>query len=686
MQLNDKRAWLYSVKLYIAAVATLGISLLGGLSRPYWAMATVYVVSFPPLLSMTRARGGYRILGTFLACAAVVACMNFVQTPMLMCAMLALWLSGCLFVSLLHRGPSGYTFMLASYTASFIGFQAIATPEQIFDIAVARGEEIILGSLCAVIVASLVFPASARPAINTRIGSWMDDAAQWARDVLGGRAGGDGKASRRASLAADLAQFDALITMARHDDPRHPQAHLQMQALRLRMLALLPVLGWIDDRLAALHARHALDEPGRALLADIVAWMERKDVADPSEAQALRARIAARRPEPSAAIDTLISNSLLLRLDELVELWADCRRLQRDIAAGRADPDEHGRSFLDMPRFDMSRANVLRERHVDWPMLGFAAISPGISLIIYCALWIAIGWEGGGFGAMLGVVAASFFASQDDPTPQMTRMLVATLISLALVAFYQFGVLPLVHDFGALVLVLAPAFLVLGLLIHDPKTMPYALPMTVNMATLLNLRSTYTGDFQSFVNSSVSIVLGVGFFIVMTRLFRSVGAELSARRLVRRAWTVIADAAAGHGAPDRELFTARMIDLLGQLAPRMAAVSGDSHLATVDLLDEIRAGLNVIELRRARHVLPEANAAALGRLLDAICAHYREQAARGRKLAAPAALREAIDASLARVRTLPPSSGRDEGLLGLIGLRHFFAAGQADTAEIAVPA
>ncbi len=677
MPFADKHAWLFSAKLYLAAVATLGISLLGGLARPYWAMATVYVVSFPPLLGMTRARGGYRILGTFLACAAVVAFMNFVQTPMLMCAMLALWLSGCLFVALLHRGPSGYTFMLASYTAAFIGFQAIATPEQIFDIAVARGEEIILGALCAVIVASLVFPTSAKPAINARIGGWMDDAALWARQVLGG----DGETSRRALLAADLAQFDALITMARLDDPRHPQAHLQMQALRLRMLALLPVLGWIDDRLAALHARRALDEARRTLLADIATWMERKDAPDPDAVARLRARIAALRPEPSAAIGTLLSNSLLLRLDELVELWADCRRLQRDIAAGRSDPDERG-----LFRLDMGRLNVLRERHVDWPMLSFAALSPGISLIAYCVLWIAIGWDGGGFGAMLGVVAASFFASQDDPTPQMTKMLVATLISLALVALYQFGVLPLVHDFGALVLVLAPAFLLLGLLIHDPKTMPYALPMTVNLATLLNLRSTYAGDFQAFVNSSVSIVLGVGFFIVMTRLFRSVGAELSARRLVRRAWTVIAEAAAGHGVLDRDVFTARMIDLLGQLAPRMAAVSSDSHLATVDLLDEIRAGLNVIELRRARRVLPETNAAALDRLLDAVCRHYREQAAHGRKLAAPAALREAIDASLARVRTLPPGTGRDEGLLGLIGLRHFFAAGEAEAAEIAVPA
>ena len=52
MLLTDKRAWLFSAKLYVAAVATLGISLLGGLARPYWAMATVYVVS-QPVLSVT---------------------------------------------------------------------------------------------------------------------------------------------------------------------------------------------------------------------------------------------------------------------------------------------------------------------------------------------------------------------------------------------------------------------------------------------------------------------------------------------------------------------------------------------------------------------------------------------------------------------------------------------------------
>ena len=39
-----------------------------------------------------------------------------------------------------------------------------------------------------------------------------------------------------------------------------------------------------------------------------------------------------------------------------------------------------------------------------------------------------------------------------------------------------------------------------------------------------------------------------------------------------------------------------------------------------------------------------------------------------------------------RAALLFVSGLRDEGLLGLIGLRHFFAAGEAEAAEIAVPA
>jgi uncharacterized membrane protein YccC len=67
----------------------------------------------------------------------------------------------------------------------------------------------------------------------------------------------------------------------------------------------------------------------------------------------------------------------------------------------------------------------------------------------------------------------------------------------------------------------------------------------VNLAALLSLQNTYSANIQTFLNSSIAMFIGIGFAVVMTRLFRSVGAEWTARRLVRQGWTTLAEAAEG---------------------------------------------------------------------------------------------------------------------------------------------
>ena len=162
--LLDRQGWMFSIKTYLASITALYIGLAGNLSRPYWAMATVYIVS-QPLLGPTRAKGVYRILGTLLAGAATLLMLpHLVETPLLLSAAMSLWLAGCLFLALLNRGPRGYAFLLAGYTTAFIGFPAVTSPDTIFDTVVARSEEIILGTVVAVLFASLLFPASVQGA------------------------------------------------------------------------------------------------------------------------------------------------------------------------------------------------------------------------------------------------------------------------------------------------------------------------------------------------------------------------------------------------------------------------------------------------------------------------------------------------------------------------------------------
>lgn len=655
--LLDRQAWLFSIKTFLASIAALYVALAGNLSRPYWAMATVYIVS-QPMLGPTRAKGVYRVAGTVIAGAATLAMLpNLVETPLLLSAAMSLWLSLCLFLALLDRGPRGYAFMLAGYTAAFIGFPAVTAPEGIFDTVVARSEEILLGTVMAVLFAALLFPASVRPMLASRLAGWRRDAAQWCRQILArGRA--DGPRNR---LAADLVQFESMIQFLRRDDPRHAGVAKWMERLRERMLLLLPVLSSIADRLGALRAGGRMLPPAlEALIADIEAWLE--GPTDSDRYTALRARVAALKPPMGADIDRLLLASLLLRLEELLDLWQDCRSL--------GDAVEHGTPPREATRYHVRAEPIGAARHVDYGMTLFSALSAGVALMTYCVLWIGIGWQGGGMGAMMAAVMAAFYAAQDDPAPSMVSFLLWATVAAVVAGAYQFGVFPAIHDFGMLVLVLAPAFLVLGVLIHRPKTTAIGLPLTINLAALLSLQNHYDADVPSFVNNAIAMIIGIGLATVLTRLFRSVGAEWTARRLVRQGWTTLAEAAEGRGQQDRRRFAARMLDLLGLLAPRLAASPEGSDIASVDMLAEARVGLNILQLRRARLELPEAGRHAVDAILGEVAAHYCRQVAQRRPLPGPTPLRTMLDASLARVGGVAAGKARDEALMGLIGLRY----------------
>ncbi|WP_042829695.1 FUSC family protein, partial [Xanthomonas citri] len=153
-----------------------------------------------------------------------------------------------------------------------------------------------------------------------------------------------------------------------------------------------------------------------------------------------------------------------------------------------------------------------------------------------------------------------------------------------------------------------------------------------------------------------------------------------------------ADAAEGRGAQDRQHFAARMLDLLGLLAPRLALTPEGSELASVDMLNEVRVGLNILQLRRARHGLPASSRDAVDAILRDVAAHYRRQVAQKRPLHGPESLRDRLDVSLARVGKVPAGAHRDEALLGLIGLRYSVFAqkaphthGNADTRPPSAP-
>lgn len=147
--------------------------------------------------------------------------------------------------------------MLAAYTLPIIALPTVTAPEAIFDVALARSEEIILGILCASLVGAVVFPVSVGPAFSARIGGWLRDAGAWAGEVLRGEVTDEAVPLVRQKLAADGAALDALITQLAHDPEARAFAR-EAGELRGRLLLLLPVLSSLNDRMRAITREVAM--------------------------------------------------------------------------------------------------------------------------------------------------------------------------------------------------------------------------------------------------------------------------------------------------------------------------------------------------------------------------------------------------------------------------------------------
>ncbi|KWV52169.1 fusaric acid transporter [Bradyrhizobium macuxiense] len=647
----------FALKTFAASILALVIALALDLPRPYWAMATVYITS-QPLAGATSSKAFFRVMGTLIGATVTVAMVpNLVNAPELLCLAIALWVGLCLYLSLLDGTPRSYVFMLAGYTVALIGFPAVSEPGNIFDIALARVEEISLGIICASLVSTVVFPRSVAPAVGRRVDIWLSDARRLSRDTLLHRGTNETRRAQRLRLATDIVEIDALGTHLFYDRLADAGAARGLAEIRLRMLMLLPMIASIEDRLTALGEAALRRQPElRRLLDDLAEWIV-DEVRLRQSGDRIRAAIAERQSalDGAASWERIVTTNLLSRLRELVDISDDCRALSDAIAASE--------DISTIPLAFRPEAGAAPVRHRDHGMALWSAAGAAAAILICCGLWIATGWADGASAPMMAAVACSFFAANDDPGRGIRSFGLWSLVAIVVVAIYLFAVIPPIAHIEVLVIALAPTFILYGFLIARPATALTGMALAANTATLLALQSTYNADFASYANSAVAFFVGVVVAEVVTRIARGVGAEWIAKRLMLSSWKTLAIAAERRGRGDRAHFAGLMLHRLGLLVQRIAFVS-ESDRRDTDSLVQLRIGLNIIDLRRARYGLAASTIRAIDDMLDDLAAAFRSHV----EGAMPFELLRRIDAALSQA-VKDPSSAREDALMGLVGIR-----------------
>jgi uncharacterized membrane protein YccC len=646
MTYPTSREWLFSVKTFIASMLALYIGLKLELPRPYWAMATVYIVS-NPFVGATRSKALYRALGTMIgASAAVLFVPPFVESPYIFSAVVAIWTGTLLFLAINDRTARSYVFMLAGYTMPLIALPSVMNPAGIFDLAVSRTEEIVLGIVCASVVGGALFPSRLAPTLIERTDAWFRDAAFYAKETLSGRLSGQAISACRQRLASTVNQLEFLLSQLAYDHTR-PDIVARAQALRGRMQLLLPIMSAIGDPLAALFSGQKPPPEGlKPLLDDIVKWFDepinaRSGSADAdANADALRARIASLQPDADRlrTWDGALLSNTLWRLKQLVDVWQDCRSLRVIIT------NEKG-SWR--PRYRHWRLGGTQQ-YFDRGMLLFSAGSAMLAIFVSMSIWIASGWNDGAGAVTLAAVACCFFAALDEPAPQVFSFFIYTCLAVVLAGLYLFVILPTVHDFPMLVIMFAVPFILIGTLIPRPQFNLATMLTAVNTATFISIQGTYDANFLTFMNSNLAGPAGLLFAFVWTRVTRPFGAELAASRLIRSSWRDVVLSASTRPVDDQKNLTSRMVDRMMQIVPRLAATDDRRH-PSIESFRDLRIAFNALDLRRLRRRLGEAELASVDRVLEGVRAYFQHNVERGSRQPVPQSLETDIDTALTRM-------------------------------------
>ena len=615
--LSDASALLFSAKSFAAGMLAYYLALSIGLERPSWAIITVYIVS-QTSVGASLSKSLYRLVGTLIGAGATVLIVPaFVNMPVLCSVVLAGWICLCLYFSLLERTPRAYAFLLAGYTASLIGFPEVQHPGEIFDTAIARVQEIVIGIICAGVMHRYVLPKRISGLFNSKMAETLRDARRMLANAL---TNPPQLASGDLRMASALQFLQGVSHHVPYDFALSIPVRNARNRLHDKLARLLVVSSELRDGVQRIVAMPA---PLLELRDEVTNWLgveqasERRLAGDmlQQRSAALTAQLAA----DAQGFDDELAVSFCRYLNEAVSLLLQCERLFAAL---------HQTDFNTSEKRTKSAKGYVYHRD----SLSAARTSLGAFTIILssCLLWIYSAWPDGGTAVSVIGVCCTLFGNFDTPAPHIGKYMLGSAYGVMLSLLYSFAFLPQVTEFCVLVAVLAPAYLLAGSLQARPQTTFMAMGITLTLPILSELGFQYSADFTSALNTAIALFAGTGFAFVSMSLLQTVQADAAINRLLRICRSDIRRSVKGLFIRDELYWTNLMMDRTALLLPRLSPSEQSSEQILSQMLHYLRLGLAARQLRRLMPQLENKTALEVNQLLGQLAHEKRPDALRPR--------------------------------------------------------
>jgi uncharacterized membrane protein YccC len=620
---EETGTWLFVVKSLLAFYLTGWLAMRLALPQPSTAMLTTIIVANRQT-GMVLAKSFYRAIGTVVgALAGFLIVALFPQERVLFLSALSLWVGVCAGGATLYRNFKSYAFVLAGYTAAIVSLPVINNPLEVFDSAVWRLSEVLLGIAVSAAVSDVVFPSRIRDDLRRLCRAQFANFIDFVQRAMCGKVARADIENAHLRFVRDAVAVEDLRSSVIFEDPEARARSGHMLLLNQRFMATSTTLQTLHHLINRLKRRghetaanaliqlyrplaDALDAPIEAGAAARV-LLPRLDAAR----QVIRQRKAEQRAAMTSAYDMLDFDTGATLVDRFVdELYAYVEAA----------------SALQAPRLSGAVAERVRfERGNDFLGSGLAILRTSLVMGVLSWFWIVSAWPSGSSAMLLATVFAGLFAATPNPTQWVLHTSLGFLLGMCASFVCQFFVLPLMDGFGLLVAGSAPLLMIGMAMMSWPITARIGVGFCMGFTLTIAVRNEMNYDVVFFLNDMLAdlaglAAAGVAFVLVPP----AIGSLWLRRRQLERLRRQVRFAATAPLPGLRARFESLNHDLFGQIVAQTERGSQASRSLVAWALSVHEVGRTLIELRNdmAARPLPEDVHEAIERSIEMIAQLY----------------------------------------------------------------
>lgn len=409
---GERRAWIFVGKSLLAIYLAAWLAMWLQLEQPATTMITVAIVMHPHS-GMVLAKSFYRVVGTLCgSLCGLVLLSVFPQQRELFLLSLSLWVALCAGGATLYRNFMSYGFVLAGYTAAIVSLPAIGDPLHVFDSAVMRVSEVLLGIVVAAVVSDLVFPERLRLVLRQSARAQFAQFIDFVRDSTGGSLPRAQMEQAHLASVRAAVRLEDLRASVIFEDPEIHVRSTRMRLLNQRYMAATTSFQSLH------HLINRLQRGGRDTVADALIALYRPigvalttEPAQQHDPGVLASRVA-------GCLTQLPAQAALLRAsfgDEAAQLEFDTGtavllRFAEELHEFIVTEDSlRGKQTLgSVERVHFRRGN-------DRAGAAIAVLRTFLTMVSLSAFWIASSWNYGASAMLLATIFSGLLAASPNP-------------------------------------------------------------------------------------------------------------------------------------------------------------------------------------------------------------------------------------------------------------------------------